>query len=91
MGAAGHQHLKPEGSTKLQRRFVGPFKILERIGSNAYRLELPASWTIHPVFNVSLLKDYRSSRLHPTTDRLRPLVLAEDAKPNIFDVEHILC
>ena len=84
------KHLKPEGSAKLQRMFVGPFPILERIGSIAYRLDLPASWKIHPVFHVSLLKDYRKSRLHPVQQRLLVLVPAKDAEPEFFDVERIL-
>ncbi|KAD2805301.1 hypothetical protein E3N88_38678 [Mikania micrantha] len=42
---------------KLSPRFVGPFKILERIGSVAYRLELPPELSnIHDVFHVSNLK-----------------------------------
>ncbi|KAC9326665.1 hypothetical protein E3N88_45982 [Mikania micrantha] len=42
---------------KLSPRFVGPFKILERIGSVAYRLELPTELgNIHDVFHVSNLK-----------------------------------
>ncbi|KAD2806136.1 hypothetical protein E3N88_39513 [Mikania micrantha] len=42
---------------KLSPRFVGPFKILERIGSVAYRLELPSELgNIHDVFHVSNLK-----------------------------------
>ncbi|KAD5961708.1 hypothetical protein E3N88_13181 [Mikania micrantha] len=42
---------------KLSPRFVGPFKILERIGSVAYRLELPSELSnIHDVFHVSNLK-----------------------------------
>ncbi|KAD4585142.1 hypothetical protein E3N88_22743 [Mikania micrantha] len=42
---------------KLSPRFVGPFKILERIGSVAYRLKLPLEFSnIHDVFHVSNLK-----------------------------------
>ncbi|KAD0111625.1 hypothetical protein E3N88_44775 [Mikania micrantha] len=42
---------------KLSPRFVGPFKILERIGPVAYRLELPLELSnIHDVFHVSNLK-----------------------------------
>jgi hypothetical protein len=42
---------------KLSPRFVGPFKILERVGKQAYRLELPEELTgIHDVFHVSYLR-----------------------------------
>jgi len=37
----------------------GPFVVKQKIGSRACELELPARWTIHPVFNVWLLEPYR--------------------------------
>ncbi|WVZ52338.1 hypothetical protein U9M48_003410 [Paspalum notatum var. saurae] len=42
---------------KLAPRYVGPFKIIERCGSVAYRLELPPHLAaVHDVFHVSQLK-----------------------------------
>ena len=44
---------------KLNPRFIGPFRILERIGPMAYRLELPPKLSrIHNIFHVSMLKKY---------------------------------
>ncbi|GJZ38477.1 hypothetical protein Tco_0585040 [Tanacetum coccineum] len=42
---------------KLNPRYVGPFKVLEKVGSVAYKLELPEELSrVHNTFHVSNLK-----------------------------------
>ena len=55
------RNLKMRGiPDKLKKRFMGPFKIQERIGRQAYRLLLPETWKVHPVFHISLLKKWNA-------------------------------
>ena len=50
---------------KLSPRFIGPFDILERIGTVAYRLALSPSMTVvHEVFHVSMLRKYTPDPAH---------------------------
>lgn len=44
----------PSGTVKkLAPRRVGPFRILKKIGENAFVLDLPSDWGVSPIFNVS--------------------------------------
>ena len=50
---------------KLSPRFIGPFEILEIIGTVAYRLVLPPSMSgVHEVFHVFMLRKYTPDPAH---------------------------
>jgi hypothetical protein len=56
--AAGIDPLK---FSKLSPRYFGPYKIIEKIGEVAYRLQLPEKARIHNVFYVALLKKFQGT------------------------------
>ncbi|XP_073018305.1 uncharacterized protein [Primulina eburnea] len=50
---------------KLRPRFIGPFEILERVGTLAYRVALqPNLAVVHNVLQVSMLRKDMSNHLH---------------------------
>ena len=50
---------------KLSPMFIGPFEILKRVGTVAYRLALPPSLlSVHEVFHVSMLRKYTPDSIH---------------------------
>ena len=64
------RHRSP-GSSKFMPRWMGPYKMLEKVGTVAYRLALPIELKMHPVFHVALLKPVKKDqRLQPPPPRI---------------------
>ncbi|GFY97645.1 hypothetical protein Acr_12g0001860 [Actinidia rufa] len=50
---------------KLKPRYIGPFEVLQRIGTVAYRIALPPELShVHDVFHVSMLRKYVHDPAH---------------------------
>ena len=67
---------------------MGPFQIKRKISSVAYELDLPASWSVYPVFHISLLKPWRESEWSCPVDT--PVADLEVSQEPIYQVERIL-
>ena len=66
----------------------GPFTIAEVMGPVTYRLNLPKTWKIHPVFHAGLLVPYRITKEHgPDYPRPPPDVVDGEEE---YEVEAIL-
>ena len=73
-------------SRKLSNPLAGPFRVEARVGALAYRLRLPASWKIHPVFHVQMLEPYPDD-IRESTDAPQSKTLVDDYED--FEVEEI--
>jgi len=70
---------------KLSPRYYGPYKVLQKIGSMAYKLELPVSSQVRPIFHVSCLKKVIGDKIPSQTIFLK---LDEEGK-SILELEKI--
>lgn len=86
--AARKNQLPPGLSSKLSAKYYGPFPIIAAVGDHAFRLELPETVDIHPVFHVSQLKPYVSSSTPAVVTSPPPLYA--DKRGGIYEVETIL-
>jgi len=73
---------------KLAPRYIGPLVVKRVVNDNAYELDLPPQMQIHPVFNVSRLKEYKEDARRPA-EHQRPLPSIVDGVEE-FEVEQIL-
>ena len=84
------KNLRLQGPRKLHDHFVGPFRVLQKIGKMVYKLDVSggryrqALSIIHDIFHVSLLRPHRDNGLG--TD-VPPIVIDEYVE---FEVEAIL-
>ncbi|KAG0158458.1 hypothetical protein PDIDSM_5972 [Penicillium digitatum] len=86
LNARNIRTLRPQ--KKLDWKNLGPFKVLEAISAHAYKLELPASMKIHPVFNVSLLQPAATNPVNGQVTEPAPPVEVEGLEE--WEVEDIL-
>jgi hypothetical protein len=63
-----HASLAPRENMKPSFKFFGPYKIIDKIGATAYKLQLPTSTSIHSVFHVSHLKKVVPSTIQVTEE-----------------------
>ncbi|WVZ93600.1 LOW QUALITY PROTEIN: hypothetical protein U9M48_039568 [Paspalum notatum var. saurae] len=69
--------------SKLMPRADGPFKIIEKINDNAYKLELPPEFGVSPTFNIADLTPYlgEEDELESRTTSLQEGEDDEDISP----------
>jgi hypothetical protein len=58
-----HNAFNLHQSLKLTTKYYGPFRVLEKIGPAAYKIQLPTIADIHPIFNVSQLKKHLGAKV----------------------------
>ena len=67
-------------SKKLDYEKMGPFKIIKKVGTSSYKLDLPASMTIHNTFHILLPEPYEENKF-PSQIQTPPPPIDIDGEP----------
>jgi hypothetical protein len=83
----GH-NLHIRGPAKLLPKRYGPFPITQKIGSMAYRLQLPPSIKVHDMFHIDLLTPYKETEEYGQAYTRPPPITVQSEEE--YEVESIL-
>jgi hypothetical protein len=92
------EHLKLAGPdtqvAKFAHRYIGPFTIARKVNDNAYELNLPPTWRMHNVINISRLRPYHDGRQsfpsRPRSDSRPPPDSVDEDGNEVWEVERVL-
>ena len=82
------QNIKMNYHKKIGPKREGPFKILKVLRPVTYRLKLPSTWKIHPVFHTTLLRQYKETDVYGVNFPQPPPDIIEGEE--VYEVERIL-
>ena len=71
MDTSQQRSISNKRSQKLSPRADGPFKVLERINNNAYKIDLPGDYGVSATFNISDLSPFIPEDSHEDPSDLR--------------------
>ncbi|QRW24093.1 Retrotransposable element Tf2 protein [Rhizoctonia solani] len=84
-----HQNISTNRpSIKLSHKKLGPYLVIEKIGLHTYKLQLPHTMRIHPVFHINLLTKFHSDPHGQDPPQPAPIVTEEGEEE--YEVEKIL-
>ena len=73
---------------KLAARRHGPFPVEQVLSPVTYKLSLPSTWNIHPVFHTDLLTPYQETPFHGENYQCPPVELVQGQEE--YEVEAVL-
>jgi Chromo (CHRromatin Organisation MOdifier) domain len=76
---------------KFDDKRYGPFEVLAKVGPSSYRLKIPTTWHVHPVFNEILLTLFQSPSF-PSQQRIHPhppaLIVGQEKEYEIEEIHN---
>ena len=73
-------------ANKIKRCFYGPFKIVQPMNPVMFKLQLPLTWRIHPVFHSSQLKSFCSNPFQRSFPLPPPIMVNESPEFKVQDI-----